>query len=97
MIGRKRRRLRNGTVPTCREVGRLLQAHLDGELQLWEASAVADHLNDCEGCGMEAEVYAEIKSALRRQAEEIPPEATARLLVFSERLAAGGDAPASEL
>lgn len=93
MIRWRRRRDPTGTL-TCRDVGKVLQAHLDGELELWEASAVADHLSACEGCGMEAHVYAEIKAALSRRAHEIPSEAVARLRQFSERLADGGDAPA---
>lgn len=80
---------------TCREVGRVLQAHLDGELELAEAQAVADHLNGCRGCGMEADVYAEIKAALCRQADELPPDALARLRRFGAQLTAEGDASPS--
>lgn len=93
MIRRSRKQAR--AVLTCGEVGRVLQAHLDGELEPSEATAVADHLNGCAGCGMEAEVYSEIKSALRRQAFEIPSDTLARLRRFSERLADEGDAPVS--
>ncbi|MBI2168537.1 MAG: zf-HC2 domain-containing protein [Actinobacteria bacterium] len=91
MIRFRRRR----TMLTCREVGRVLQAHLDGEIEHQKAQAVATHLNGCAGCGLEADVYSEIKAALRRQAGELAPDAVERLRRFGEHLSAHGDDPLS--
>lgn len=73
----------------CREVGRLLQSHLDGELDEWGSRQVTRHLRDCRRCGMAAETYREIKRALRRSAGRPPAEAVSRLRAFGERLADG--------
>lgn len=59
------RRARTGReVATCREVGRVLQAYLDGHVDELTARRVARHLEMCRRCGMEASTYAEIKRSL---------------------------------
>jgi anti-sigma factor RsiW len=79
------RRLRARRRPlSCRAVGKLLQAYLDGEVPDTAALLVADHLDDCRRCGLEAETYRALVTAL---AQLSPPEDAERL----ERLRAFAD------
>lgn len=75
----------------CKEVGRILQRYLDGELDDLRTRQVARHLVDCLRCGMAAETYTQIKQALRRTAGPLPDDAVERLRAFGAELAAGGD------
>ena len=72
----------------CRQVGRLLQSHLDGELDEARSQRVADHLADCLRCGLEAETYQALRAALERRAP-VEPDRLARLQDFGARLANG--------
>ena len=51
---------------TCREVGRILQTYLDGELDQSKAAKVTAHLEHCRRCGMEADTFARIRDSLAR-------------------------------
>lgn len=78
----------------CRDVGRILQTYLDGELDVDRAEKVSAHLEHCLRCGMEVKTYAQIKDALVRVAErgEVHPEdrlTVERLRRFAENLAVG--------
>jgi anti-sigma factor RsiW len=75
---------------TCREVGKLLQRYLDGETNERATAKVAEHLEDCRRCGLEAAVYREIKAALARQAPALPETMLDRLRRFGEDLATEG-------
>jgi predicted anti-sigma-YlaC factor YlaD len=75
---------------TCREVGKLLQRYLDGETDEHTTAKVAEHLEDCRRCGLEATIYREIKAALARQAPTLPETTLARLRRFGEHLATTG-------
>ncbi len=87
---------RSGRRPArCREVGRVLQSYLDGEVDDLTARRVARHLENCLRCGMAAETYAEIKRALARQGG-VDLETVSRLKAFGERLVAEGDPAADE-
>ena len=77
---------------TCREVGKLLQRYLDGEADEHATAKVAEHLEDCRRCGLEADIYREIKASLARQADVLPETTLARLRRFGERLATEGHA-----
>ena len=77
----------------CREVGRLLQSHLDGELDELGFRQIAHHLEDCRRCGMDAETYEAIKQALRRSAGRPSPDAVGRLRAFGQQLADGWTPP----
>lgn len=77
----------------CKQVGRLLQSYLDGELDGLRARRVARHLEACLRCGMSAKTYAEIKQALRRSAGSPPEDALDRLRAFGEQLAEGWAPP----
>lgn len=81
---------------SCRQVGRLLQSHLDGELDEVDSQRVAHHLEDCLRCGLEAETYQALRAALERRAP-VDPERLARLQDFGARLAAGDPALAAQL
>lgn len=83
-----RDRQRRGRL-TCREVGRKLQAHLDGELDPTEAEAVADHLGSCADCDFEAGVYRGIKEALRRRRPSLPDETVSWIRELADSLVRG--------
>lgn len=82
---------------SCRRVGETLQAYLDGEVDDLRARRIARHLEDCRRCGMELDVYTEIKASLRRRGSEHDGgpagrshrEALERLRSFGDQLAAG--------
>jgi anti-sigma factor RsiW len=80
----------------CREVGRVLQSYLDGELDQLLAHRVVRHLDMCRRCGMAAETYTEIKHALQRSAGSPPPGTIARLRAFGEQLTTGWVPPHEE-
>lgn len=71
----------------CMRVGEVLQMYLDGEFD-GDASWIADHLDDCAHCGLEAEAIEAMKAAISRQGS---PDAEARLRMqeFADRLASG--------
>ncbi|WP_079085756.1 anti-sigma factor family protein [Streptomyces dysideae] len=69
----------------CAEVIRVLQAYLDGETDEVTARQVVEHLDDCRDCGLEADLYREIKNSLARQ-ERPDARAVARLRGFGESL-----------
>ena len=83
---------------TCREVGKLLQRYLDGETGEHATAKVAEHLEDCRRCGLEAGIYREIKASLARQATVLPETTLVRLRRFGQQLAHEGppDAPADD-
>jgi predicted anti-sigma-YlaC factor YlaD len=83
---------------TCREVGKLLQRYLDGETDEHATAKVAEHLEDCRRCGLEASIYREIKASLARHATVLPETTLARLRRFGQRLATEGppDGPADD-
>lgn len=71
----------------CRQVARLVQSYLDGEVDGLTADRVGAHLEECRRCGLEAETYAEIKHALARRCD-VSAAAVDRLRAFGERLIA---------
>lgn len=73
----------------CMTTMRVLQTYLDGALDEVAARRVAEHLEDCRRCGLEAEVYEEIKTALGEQDRTVDPRAIERLRRFAEQLARG--------
>lgn len=83
-------RPRRSDMLSCREVGRVLQSYLDGEVDDLRTHEVAHHLEACRRCGMAAETYAEIKRSLRRCGASAPEEAVDRLRVFCQQLSRGG-------
>lgn len=75
----------------CREVGQLLQHYLDGYVDDDRSRRIAEHLEECRRCGLEAETYERIKSALARRRADVPAESVERLRQFGERLASGDE------
>ncbi len=73
----------------CMATMRVLQRYLDGALDEVAARRVAEHLEDCRRCGLEAEVYQEIKTALGERGRALDPRAIERLRHFGEQLARG--------
>lgn len=76
---------------SCAEVGELLQHYLDGELDESRADRLADHLEHCLRCGLEADTYIEIKVSLARRAAPLPPASVERLRRFGATLAEQGE------
>lgn len=75
--------------PDCREVADVLQAYLDGELPASKMHLVAEHLEHCERCGIEADVYREVKRSLEQLATPPDRGAIARLRSFADELTTG--------
>jgi anti-sigma factor RsiW len=73
----------------CPEVGRTLQAYLDGRVDDDWAARVEAHLEHCRRCGMEAAAYRQLKAALARQELTLQEETLANLRAFAARLASG--------
>jgi hypothetical protein len=70
---------------SCRKVGRLLQAYLDGELRDGTL-LVADHLDACLRCGLEASSYHWLKAQLAGLAHSGDERQLDRLRDFARRL-----------
>lgn len=73
----------------CLRVSRVLQRYLDGEADGVTAARVAEHLQECRRCGLQAATYRAIKQALRTGVDTVDPDALTRLRAFSASLAAG--------
>ena len=72
----------------CEQVGRVLQHHLDGELDERTASLVGAHLEACRRCGLEADVFRDLTAAIARRSDP-PEDSVNRLREFGHRLAHG--------
>jgi hypothetical protein len=73
--------------PDCHEVGRVLQAYLDGELGPDDAELVAEHLADCDRCEIESRTVLAVRDAIRQQRPDLDIDRLARLERFVEGLA----------
>lgn len=71
---------------SCRQLGPVLQAYLDNEVDPSEIDVIEAHLEACKDCGLEAETYTAIKQSLGQHRGAIPEDALARLRAFSEDL-----------
>jgi hypothetical protein len=83
--------------PECHVVGAVLQAYLDGELGPQDAELVAEHLEHCERCEIEADTVVRVVDAIKRQRPDLDPAPIERLTGFVDRLTREGptgDAPA---
>lgn len=77
---------RRGADPDCAQVARVLQQHLDGELDSEATHAVARHLEACLRCGMDASTYRQLKRQLSRAQQPPDREAVERLRDFVHEL-----------
>lgn len=84
MMKRLIRRFRR--TPSCHEVMEVLQAYLDGEVDADTARRVAGHLDMCEACTGESDVYRRIKSSLAGRRRSIDPAVLAALEDFGRNL-----------
>ncbi len=75
----------------CLHNMRLLQTYLDGALDEMPARRVAEHLEECRRCGLEAEIYREIKASIHERDCTVDPGAVERLRRFGEALARDGE------
>ena len=86
------RRFRGSTeMASCMEVMRVLQSYLDGHTDEVTTRRVANHLDACRRCGLEAATYREIKAALERRSAQLDPGALERLRTFGAHLAEGDE------
>jgi anti-sigma factor RsiW len=76
----------------CMRVNPLLQAYLDGELDEDGAQRVSRHLDACRRCGLAAETFRDIKTAVSRLGDEPDREAVQRLRRFAAELAPDDEA-----
>lgn len=53
----------------CMRVAKVLQSYLDGEVTSEVADAVAEHLEECRRCGLEADTYRAIKESVASVAD----------------------------
>lgn len=49
----------------CKRVGKLLQSYIDGEVDIDQIELISNHLETCLKCGMNYEIYSDIKHALQ--------------------------------
>jgi anti-sigma factor RsiW len=80
----------------CHQVARVLQSYLDGEVEPPVAAMVAEHLEECRRCGLEADAYLAIKTAITSSAPDaldVDPAAVDRLRLFARQLAAAESDP----
>lgn len=74
--------------PDCRQVIRVLQSYLDGELPDDERDVVAEHLRHCQRCGIDARIYRDIKRSLQGLDTPVDRQAIRRLRGFVDHLPA---------
>ncbi len=70
----------------CREVHRVLQAFLDGEVDPLQGELVAAHLESCARCQVEEQVLTGVIDALRRLRPDLDLAAYTRLVEVAEEL-----------
>lgn len=73
----------------CHHVAKVLQSYLDGETSLPTSSMVAEHLEECRKCGLEASTYLAIKTAIAANfpdATGVDSDAVERLRDFADGL-----------
>lgn len=76
--------------PSCRQVTRVLQSLLDGELDDDGAARVSAHLDDCGRCGLEAETFRAIKDTLAGAPTGTDDRSLKRLREFAAVLSGPG-------
>ncbi len=73
----------------CRQVRRVINQFLDGELPSARHHLVIDHLEVCDMCGIEATKIEAVLMGLRTLQSSIDPAVATRLDSFAERVGAG--------
>lgn len=72
---------------SCRQLAPVLQAYLDGQVDDTDIELIKEHLDACRDCGLEAETYEQLKTALSRHKPAVPSDTLERLRAFSHTLA----------
>lgn len=80
---------RHADAASCREVARLVQEFVDGDVDARTAARIERHLEECRKCGLEVHVYLDIKASLRRHRSRMDADAVARLRAFADRVGRG--------
>lgn len=77
----------------CHVAATFLQHYLDGELDIVRAVTVAEHLETCRRCGLEARTLESIKIAIGAtgRSPEDDDAAVRRLQAFADRLSQPAD------
>ena len=72
----------------CHQVAKVLQSYLDGETTAPTSTMVAAHLEVCRKCGLEANTYLAIKTAIAATPQKVAVDAAAidRLREFADGL-----------
>lgn len=66
----------------CREVARVLQSFLDGELGPEDGETVAAHLAVCEHCNIESATIDAVRDTIRAQRPDLDVDDLSRLEAF---------------
>ena len=85
MIRRRWYRRKSRSVK-CRELGKVLQSYLDGDIEPDFADKLEAHLRECRKCGLDLDTYQRIKDSLAMRIPEVDSEAVARLRQFGDEL-----------
>ena len=75
---------------SCSQVEAVLQEYLDEELEASEVPRVLKHLEACRDCGLEAEMYTNIKASLHAHKDDPSPDSIDRIRALAEQLATTG-------
>ena len=70
----------------CRQVRKVLQAFLDGEIEAHRAELVAAHLESCSRCRVEADTLQRVITELRQHRPDLDLDAYTRLSDTLDRL-----------
>lgn len=81
--------LRRNRDLSCEQIMEVLQGYLDGQVDENTARRVAAHLDKCELCGPEADLFVRIKDRLAHSQQAVDPEVLASLHSYGQRVAQG--------
>jgi anti-sigma factor RsiW len=87
MSAKSHRLLGTKEMASCMKVMRVLQSYLDGQTDEVTTRRVANHLEACRRCGLEAATYRELKASLARRAPQVDADTVERLRAFGRDLA----------
>ena len=79
--------------PDCHEVAEVLQSYLDGELAERDAGRVAEHLEHCHRCDIEATTVQQVIAAIQRQRPVLDDATVGRLTGVIDQLAQPDEPP----
>ncbi len=74
----------------CLEVARILQSYLDAEPGKYSVESVANHLQECRRCGLEASDYRIMKASLASAGQSVPEDSLQRIREFTAKLISEG-------